>query len=93
MSVDDFKSLKKLGKDMSKAPTEAMMQSWKKTPFKVQTLRPPQRRSQWLQLVAALLAGILIGKYVWQSSSDIFSTQVANNIVEDETFEYVYTNN
>ncbi|MBL7543319.1 MAG: hypothetical protein JNL11_05855 [Bdellovibrionaceae bacterium] len=101
MSQDDFKSLKDLGRKISRPPTTEMMQTWKKIPFKTNRRRRPSRfphnssprSAQWLQLAAALLVGLIIGKFVWHTSSDIFSEKIAKNHVADETFEYVYTNN
>tara|TARA_B110001454_G_scaffold219204_1_gene252229 strand:+ start:46609 stop:46878 length:270 start_codon:yes stop_codon:yes gene_type:complete len=87
---DDFKSLKQLGKKLDQPPTPQMMMEWARTPFKVSTFS--MKKNNWWSLAAALIAGILIGKFLLQSSPDFFS-MVAKNQVEDETFEYVYTNN
>lgn len=87
---DDFDSLKKLSKKMSQKPSEQMMLQWQQTPFKNNLLKKAQ--TNWWQLAAALIAGILIGKFVLQSNPEFF-TQVAKNNQLDETFEYVYTNN
>ncbi|OYZ23106.1 MAG: hypothetical protein B7Y39_06345 [Bdellovibrio sp. 28-41-41] len=87
---DDFKSLKQLGKKVGQSPTPQMMTEWTRTPFKES--RFSVKKSNWWQLAAALIAGILIGKFILQSSPEIFS-MVAKNHVEDETFEYVYINN
>lgn len=87
---DDFKSLKQLGKKIGQSPSPQMMTEWTRTPFKVS--RFSIKKNNWWQLAAALIAGILIGKFLLQSSPEFFS-MVAKNHVEDETFEYVYTNN
>ena len=87
---DEFDSLKKLGKKISHAPSDKMMAQWTSTPFKVSKFSI--KKTNWWQLAAALVTGILIGKFVLQSGPEIFS-MVAKNHIEDETFEYVYTNN
>jgi len=87
---DDFDSLKKLGKKIERKPTDKMVAQWTSTPFR--TSKFSMKTSNWWQLAAALVAGILIGKFVLQSGPEIFAI-VAKNHVEDETFEYVYTNN
>lgn len=87
---DDFDSLKKLGKSISQKPSDKMMAHWTSTPFKVSDFAI--KKTNWWQLAAALVAGVLIGKFLLQSGPEIFSI-VAKNHVEDETFEYVYTNN
>ncbi len=90
--TDDFDSLKKLGKKLSQKPSDQMMLQWQQTPFKNKIFKTPQGKTNWWQLAAALVAGILIGKFVLQSNPEFF-TQVAKNNSADETFEYVYTNN
>lgn len=87
---DDFDSLKKLGKSISQKPSDKMMAQWTSTPFKVSNFSI--KKTNWWQLAAALVAGILIGKFLLQTGPEIFS-MVAKNHIEDETFEYVYTNN
>ncbi|MBL7554688.1 MAG: hypothetical protein JNM24_02615 [Bdellovibrionaceae bacterium] len=87
---DDFDSLKKLGKSISQKPSDKMIAQWTSTPFKVSNFTI--KKTNWWQLAAALVAGILIGKFLLQSGPDFFS-MVAKNHIEDETFEYVYTNN
>lgn len=87
--TDEFKSLKGLGKTISKKPTQGMIQHWTQASMRL----PRYRRSQWLQLAAALVAGVLIGKYMLQPSPNTFPASVKNNISTDETFEYSYTNN
>ena len=88
---DDFDSFKKLGKKLSQKPSDQMMQQWMQTPFRQNKLYI-KAKTNWWQLAAALVAGILIGKFVLQSNPDFFA-QVAKNNIENETFEYVYTNN
>lgn len=87
---DDFKSLKQLGKKIEKAPSPQLMSGWSRTPYTVS--RFSLKKTNWWQLAAALVAGILIGKFLLQTRPDIFSL-VAKNHVEDETFEYIYINN
>lgn len=87
---DDFKSLKTLGKKISKTPSPEMMTQWTRTPFKAGGLS--LKKTNWWQIAAALVAGILIGKFILQSNPDIFAVTAKNN-VEDETFEYIYSNN
>lgn len=87
---DEFKSLKELEKKINTPPSAQMMTEWTRTPFKVSPFS--LKKTNWWQLAAALVAGVLIGKFLLQSGPEIFSL-VAKNHIEDETFEYIYTNN
>ncbi len=80
---DDFESLKGLGKKINKMPTPGMIQYWSMASARL----PRYRKSQWLQLAAALIAGVLIGKYMFSSA-----VVAANKVSNDETIEYIYTN-
>lgn len=88
---DDFKLLKDLGKQMSKKPSQLLFRQWVSVPEHLKPI-PIKRSNNWWQLVAALFIGILIGKFLLYTEPDFLST-MANNSVEDETFEYIYTNN
>ena len=98
--TDEFKSLKQLGKTISKDPPEVLLQHWK-NPLPANSplfgkdktnKRSGFSRVNWWQLAAALVAGIFIGKFLLQSNPQLFST-MAKNTTDDETFEYIYTNN
>lgn len=90
--TDDFNSLKNLGKTISKNPPEALVQHWAHSSAKLKKSNSFVNRVNWWQLAAALLVGILIGKFVLQSNPRFLST-MAKNSSDDETFEYIYTNN
>ncbi len=98
--TDDFKSLKQLGKNISKDSPEVLVQHWKNLLTANSSFlgkgktskRSGFSRINWWQLAAALVAGILIGKFLLQSNPRSFST-MAKNTTDDETFEYIYTNN
>jgi hypothetical protein len=89
---DEFDSLKKLSKKIAKEPSDQMMHAWASTPFRARFKKPTMKKANWWQLAAALIAGIIIGKFLLQTNPQIFSI-TAKNTMEDETFEYIYTNN
>lgn len=94
---DDFDSLKHLGKKIAKKPSDQLIERWtqsvgNKSKFSPATQLISINRTNWWQIAAALVAGILIGKFILQSSPDFLPTMAQNN-VEDETIEYIYTNN
>ena len=98
--TDDFKSLKNLGRTISKNPSDLIIQHWKdsaeikRRSLDKNLISKQSRLSRvgWWQIAAALVAGILIGKFLLQSNPQLFST-MAKNSTDDETFEYIYTNN
>ena len=95
--TDDFDSLKRLGKKMAKTPPDHLIKRWSEFSSDKHKLLPSSKlmfinRTNWWQLAAALMAGILIGKFILQSNPNFLPTMAQNNI-EDETIEYIYTNN
>ena len=89
---DDFESLKKLGAKLNKKPSSKLINHWAYSSAKVKVQNSVPKKTNWWQLAAALLAGLLIGKFLLQSHPEFLST-MANNKIEDETFESIYINN
>lgn len=71
-------------------PSDLLMHKWKKAVYKESVKKKINPNFLWLKLMAASLAGFIVGGFVFGSRSpSIQDHEFAKNTNEDATIEYV----